>query len=268
MTPRPSQLAKVICASALSISICDGIPSDPSLPKSDVLVKKFVHRWQEEDREKLDDKFGFIEHRIYDTLDKNGIVKEHSDETFQMVLLDGHAFLRLIAKDAKPLVAEERRKQAERENQYRQERRRKSDDKKDDRLKVDDQFLSHFQFEVVGREVLNGRPSYVVTVLPKRGNFSARNNAEKVFTHMQGRVWVDAGDSTLVKCDLHLAEPTSFYGILGSVRQIDLMLQRRWVEDKTWVFEKLHYTLDARRLFTTIHMRQDSEYSDFKKLIQ
>ena len=128
--------------------------------------------------------------------------------------------------------------------------------------------MSHFQVEVAGREVLDGRPSYVVTVLPKPGSFSVRNNAEKIFTHMQGKVWVDVEDFTLVKCDLHLSEPTSFYGILGSVRQIDLLLQRRWVEDKTWVFERLRYTLEARRLFTSIHMRQDSQYSDFKKLIQ
>jgi hypothetical protein len=268
MTPRPGQLAKVLCAAALSISTCLGLPSDPSLPKSDVLVRKFIQRWQEEDHENLDEKFGFIEHRLFDTLDKNGNVKEHSDETFQMVLLDGHPFLRLIAKHAKPLAAEERRKQADRENKFREEQHRKSEDKKDDRLKVDDLFLSHFQFEVVKREVLNGRPSYEVTVLPKPGNFSVRNNAEKIFTHMQGKVWVDAEDFTLVKCDLHLTEPTSFYGILGSVRQIDLALQRRWVEEKTWVFEKLCYTLDARRLFTSIHMRQDSEYSDFKKLGQ
>jgi len=265
--PHPGQLAKVLCAVAFSLTHGASIPTDPSLPKSDVLVKKFIHRWQEEDRENLDEKFGFIEHRLYDTLDKSGGVKEHSDETFQVVLLDGRPFLRLIAKDAKPLVAEEQRKQADRENKFREEQRRTGEDKKDDRLKVDEIFLSHFQLEAVGREVLNGRPSYVVTVLPKPGNFSVRNNAEKIFTHMQGRVWVDTEDFTLVKCDLHLTEPTSFYGILGSVRQIDLMLQRRWVEDKTWVFESLRYTLDARRLFTSIHMRQDSEYSEFKKMI-
>jgi hypothetical protein len=257
-----------MCATLFSFSVCEGLPSDPSLPKSDVLVKKFVQRWQEEDRENLDEKIGFIEHRLYDTLDRNGSVKEHSDETFQMVLLDGHPFPRLIAKDAKPLRPEEQRKQAERESKFREEQRRKSEDKKEDRLKVDDQFLGHFQFDVLGREVLNGRASYVVIVLPKTGNFSVRNNAEKIFTHMQGKVWVDAEDSTLVKCELHLTEPTSFYGILGSVRQIDLMLQRRWVEDKTWVFEKLRYTLDARRLFTSIHIRQESEYSEFTKLVK
>lgn len=268
MMPRSSQLAQVMCAALFCSCVCDGLPSDPSLPKSDVMVKKFVHRWQEEDRENLDERFGFIEHRLFDTLDKSGIVKEHSDETFQMVLLDGHPYPRLIAINGKPLGPDEQHKQAERESKFREEQRRKSEDKKEDRLKVDDQFLGHFQFDVLGREVLNGRTSYVVTVLPKTGIFSVRNNAEKVFTHMQGKVWVDAEDFTLVKCELHLTEPTSFYGILGSVRQIDLMLQRRWVEDKTWVFENLRYTLDARRLFTSIHIRQDSEYREFKKLVK
>src|SRR5438128_1330948 len=130
MMARMGKLAKVFWAVALSLALFPSLASDPSLPKSNELVKKFVQRWQEEDREKLDNKFGFVERRLYDTLDKNGIVKEHSDETFQMVLLDGHAFLRLIAKDAKPLVAEELRKQAERENRFRDEQRRKSEGKK------------------------------------------------------------------------------------------------------------------------------------------
>jgi hypothetical protein len=93
-----------------------------------------------------------------------------------------------------------------------------------------------------------------------------RNNGEKVFSHLQGKVWVDAQDYALVKCDVHLTEPTSFYGILGSIRQLDLLWQRRWVDQRVWMTEKLVFAIDARKLFTLIRVRQHSDFSDFKKL--
>lgn len=251
-------------------SLYPAAAADATLPKASDLVGKFVARSQEEDRENFDDKYGFIERRLHDELDRNGNVKEHSDETFQIILLENHRYPRLIAKDGKPLVADEQRKQAEREKRFLDEERKKSagpgKDGNSDSLELDNQFLSHFRFDVVGQEVLNGRPSYVVTVIPRAGNLPVRNNSEKIITHMQGKVWVDEQDYTLVKCDLHLTEPTSFYGVLGSVRQVDLLLQRRWVEKRVWMTEKLFFAIDARKLFTPIRVRQHSEFSDFKKL--
>jgi hypothetical protein len=270
MTAEIRKSVLVFCAFILCLNPTHVPASDPTQPKAADLVKKFVARSQEEERENLDDKYGFVERRLHDELDKNGGVKEHSDETFQLILLNNHRYPRLIAKDGKPLVAEEQRKQLEREKKFLDDQRRKSGGKKkegdDDPLKLDDQFLSHFKFDVVGREDLNGRPSFIVTVIPKPGNLPVRSNSEKVFTHLQGKVWVDAQDYTLVKCDLHLTEPTTFYGILGSIRQLDLMLQRRRVEDKVWMPEKIVFAVDARKLFTPIRVRQHSEFSDFKKL--
>lgn len=266
----PGAVKPIILFCVVAFSLSPALATDPSLPKSDELVKKFVARSKEEDREKLDEKYGFIEHRLHDELDKSGKVREHSDETFQLIMLGGYPYPRLIAKDGKPLVADEQRKQAEREKKFLDEQRNKSSgqgkDEDSDSLKLDKQFLSHLRFDVVGQEDLNGRPSYVVTVIPRAGNLPVRNNTEKIFAHMQGKVWVDEQDYTLVKCDLHLTEPTSFYGILGSVRQVDLLMQRRWVGSNVWMVEKLVFAIDARKLFTLIRVRQLSEFSDFKKL--
>lgn len=261
--------ATLLWAFIAGVCISPALASDPTLPKASLLVKQFVARAKEEDHENLDQKYGFIERRLHDELDRSGNVREHSDETFQLILLENHRYPRLIAKDGKPLVPDEQRKQVDRERKFLDDARKKSAEKTkdtDDSLKLDDQFLDHFRFEVVGREELNGRPSFVVTVLPRPGNLPVRNNSEKIFTHLQGRVWVDAQDYSLVKCDLHLTEPTSFYGILGSVRQVDLLLQRRRVENKVWMVEKLVFAIDGRKLFTPIRVRQHSEFSDFKKL--
>src|SRR5260370_6603410 len=239
-------------------------------PNSDELIKKFVQRSQEEDAQKLDDKYGFIEHRLHDELDKNGNVKQHFDRTFQRVMLEGHPFNRLIAVDGKPLSADDQSKQADREKRFLEAQHKKTAEPKkknsDDDFQVDERFMGHFKFDIVGHESLNGRDSYVVTVLPRPSDVPVRNNTEKMFVHMQGKVWVDAQDYSLAKCDIHLSEPTSFYGFLGSVRQIDFLMQRRWIDEKVWMTEKLNFAIDGRRLTTAMRMRQEATYSDYKKL--
>jgi hypothetical protein len=261
---------RLILAAVLGFAACQTYGFDQPMPSSDELVKKFIQRSQEEDNQKLDDKYGYIEHRLHDDLDKNGNPKQHFDRTFQRVMLEGRPFSRLIAIDGKPLSADEQAKQAAREKAVLEARQKKSAETKkknaDDDFQIDEQFMGHFKFDIVGREAINGRDSYIVTVLPKPSGAPVRNNTEKMFVHMQGKVWVDAQDYSLAKCDIHLSEPTSFYGFLGSVRQLDFVMQRRWVDEKVWMTEKLKFAIDGRRLTTAMRMRQESTYSDYKKL--
>jgi hypothetical protein len=251
------------------LSVAPAMAADQP-PSTDVLMKKFIERSQEEEKQNLGKNYGFIEHSIHDELDKNGKVKTHKDQTFQLIVQEGHRVRRLIAKDGKPLAVDEQSKEAEREKKAEEQRKKAAEKKKksgdDSDVKLDEQFLSHFKFEIVGREEINGRPSYVVTVLPQASVHPLRSNAEKMFTHMEGKVWVDADEYSLAKCDLHLTEPTSFYGILGSIRQLDLLMQRRHVDDKVWMPEKLTFAIDGRRLMTSFRMKQASDYSDFRLL--
>ena len=263
--------SRILLVLAFGIASRVSLASDEPLPNIDDLMKKFIQRMQQEDKQKLEEKYSFIEHRLHDELDKNGVVKQHFDRTFQLVMLEGHPFLRMIAKDGKPLSADDRQKQTDREKKFLEEQHKKAEKKEDkkaddDDLKLDDQFMSHFRFEIVGREPLNDRDSYVISVLPRPSNSPVRNNGEKIFTHMQGRVWVDARDYTLAKCDLHLSEPTSFYGILGSLRQLDFLLQRRLVDGNVWMTEKQNLSLDGRKLVSSMRMKQESTYSDFTRI--
>jgi hypothetical protein len=262
------------CAFLTIVAIAGNAYEGPPLPTAGELMKKFVARSQEEDKANLDHKFGFLERRVFEELDKNGRVKAHRDQTFRLLMVGKFRVMRQIAKDGKPLTADEVNEQRQREQKALEAAEKKAagnagkkDTKKDDDdLKLDDQFLSHFRFTVIGREELNGRPAWVITVLPQPSQASIRSNAEKIFTHMQGKVWVDAEDYSLAKCDMHLTEPTSFYGVLGSLRQLDLLLQRQRVESGVWLNQKLDYTLDGRKLMTSIHQHQQSEYSDYKGL--
>lgn len=268
MRVRQNHLARILLIAAACQAVAAGAaaPSGDALPKADELVKKFAARMREEDKRDLDERYGFTEHRIHDELDKNGKVKEHSDRGYQKVEVEGVPYRRWIAKDGKPLSGDDIRQQHDDEQKFLEEAKKKKKDAGDGDVKLDDQFLSNFHFDVIGREMINGRPAYVITVLPKSRNLPARNTGEKLFTHMQGKVWVDVQDLGMARADLHLTEPVTFYGILGSVRQLDLELSRVFVDNSVWLPESTKFSLEARKLLTATKIRQSSQYSDFKKL--
>ena len=242
-------------------------PGD-TLPKAEELIRKFAARSLGEDQQKRDERYGFTEHRIHDELDKNGNIKDHRDRGYRKVELEGMPYLRWIAKDGKPLSGDDLKQEHDDEQKFLEEAKKKKKDSGDDNVKLDEQFLSNFRFEVIGKETINGRPAYIVTVLPKSRNLSARNSGEKLFTHMQGKVWVDVEDLGMARADLHLTEPGTFYGILGSVRQLDLELSRVFVDNRVWLPESTKFSVEARKLLTPTHIRQSSQYSDYQKLGQ
>ncbi len=263
--------ARTILAAALTCGLiaqaaATGQPAE-MLPRGDDLMRKFVARSQQEDKQRLDERYGFIERRIHDELDKNGNVKEHSDRGYQKIELDGTGYLRWIAKDGKPLTGDEIKIQHDNEQKFIEERKKKKEKAPgEDSVKMDEQFLSAFHFEAIGKELVNGRPAYIITVLPKSPGPSGRNSAEKLFMHMQGKVWVDVQDYGLAKVDVHLTEPTSFYGVLGTVRQLDLELSRVFFDNSAWMPQSTKFSLEARKLLTTTRIRQSSQYGDYKKL--
>lgn len=244
-------------------------PADQPLPKVDELVKRFIDRSFQEEKQNATERYGFVRRSVRDELDADGKLKKRTDVTWQTLLVDGLRIERQIGNNGLPLTVEEQRAVAERERKQLDEARKKSGKKPhdySDDIKVDDRLLSHFHFDLIGMDMLNGRRAYAITVTPQASAYNARNNVEKVVTHMGGTVWIDVEDYSFVKCDLHLMASTSFYGFLGALRQLDLFLMRRQVEQGIWLLERSDIAADARKLFSNMHFRQQNDFSAYRKL--
>ena len=115
---------------------------------------------------------------------------------------------------------------------------------------VDREFLQRFQFTLVGRETINGRPTLILDFIPATAKPPERDLNERVINRMAGRVWVDEGESVLAKADFHLTEKVNVVaGLVGAVVSFTLSFDRARTADGLWFTPRLDWQLDAREVF-------------------
>ncbi|HEY2329381.1 MAG TPA: hypothetical protein VGI63_06165 [Verrucomicrobiae bacterium] len=120
-------------------------------------------------------------------------------------------------------------------------------------LKVKDysipNLVSRFQYNLVGRDTLNGRPSFVVDFKPKSDDMPINQFADKFINKAAGRVWIDAEDYAVAQAQLHLAEPVSVLGgIVGVVRKFTYEFTRQRTPEGYWFARNMDWHLEGREV--------------------
>src|SRR5215475_4776106 len=124
---------------------------------------------------------------------KNGVFVGRDSRTFDNVFVSGDWYLRLIARNGRPLAG----KEAEREQ-------RNWDDlmsRVHARLVPEQKRQSLFDLQLTGVEDVQGHPAYVIEATP-RATAKAADKWEEAELHDQVKVWIDVAERTVVR--LHL----------------------------------------------------------------
>ncbi|MSU57836.1 MAG: hypothetical protein EXS35_06585 [Pedosphaera sp.] len=120
---------------------------------------------------------------------------------------------------------------------------------KDD-FRVNNDLIKRFKFTLVGRELLNGRPTLVIDFQPAAGKLPERNVKEKFINKTAGRVWLDEADYALVKTAIHLTEHVNvFGGLVGAVWKFTYGSERERVGDGLWFTRDEKWHLEGRETF-------------------
>jgi hypothetical protein len=120
-------------------------------------------------------------------------------------------------------------------------------------LKVKDysipNLIQRFQFNLVGRDTVNGRPSYVVDFKPKSDDLPINQFADKFINKAAGRVWIDAEDYAIAQAQLHLLEPVSVLGgLVGVVRKFTYDFTRVRTPEGYWFARDMDWHLEGREV--------------------
>ena len=121
--------------------------------------------------------------------------------------------------------------------------------------------------QVSSREMVNGRPTIVVTFSPRPG-FRPSTDGGKVVQKLAGRAWVDEADRQLVRLEARLVDSMG----VGPAKLARLQkgatafFQRKKVNDEVWLPTEARFTGAAKAfwLFGT-HLDVHSTYGDYKK---
>jgi hypothetical protein len=216
----------------------------------------------------------------YDTtereLDGGGKVKSTKHTTFEVSVLYGKQFRRLIARDGKPLPADEDAKVrkkfdadvAQRASMSEQERAQELRKQREQRAK-DIEFMRQipdiFDLKLKGTEQVNGREAYVVEATPKAGA-KPKGRMAGAIARVGGTMWIDKADSRWSRVHVNVLEPVRFGWFLVSLApQSTISVEQTRVSDDLWMPLRINARIKARFTVKTFRVEIDSLYSKYRK---
>ena len=120
-------------------------------------------------------------------------------------------------------------------------------------LKVKDysipNLVSRFQFTLVGREMLNGRPTFAVDFKPANKDLPVNSIADNFINKAAGRVWIDEEDYAIAQAHLHLTEQVDvFGGLVGAVWKFNYGFTRVRTPEGFWFARNMDWHLEGREV--------------------
>jgi hypothetical protein len=208
---------------------------------------------------------------LLERLDADGHSLKSEEKIYQVTLIGGFPFKRLVKIAGRELSLEELRKEETKDAKFRQtfvsDDRQKPGTRKEGLVTAE--LLDRYQFVVEKRVVLSNRPTLVLTFRPKAGNLPSRTIEDKLLNPMAGRLWIDEEDADAARLEVSLVEPVflGWFGLLGSLTQCDVSLERRRMPDGVWINAKQALFIQCRKLTATTRFRTTDKSSGFKKMV-
>ena len=137
--------------------------------------------------------------------------------------------------------------------------------KKSDFL-LNQDLVSRFEFTIIGRDRLNGRPALVVDFAPVNKTPPERNLKERFINRAAGRIWIDADEYSLVKADIHLTQQVNVgWGLVGAVWKFHYEFERERTADGLWFPSEVEWHLEGREVIVNRTVDYHETTSDVQK---
>jgi len=213
------------------------------------------------------DHYTYMERDEDRRLNSLGQVKSENIDVTRMILVNGARFEQLMEHNGQLPSAKEQRKSDEDLDKLKHEtpaektmRLRKN---QENRSFLED-VLQAFDFQLVGEEIVGGRPAYVFHATPHPG-YHAHGKYGKMFSVVEGKLWVDKRDFGWVKVDGEVTQSFSMGLFVARVqRGSHIVLEQTCVADGVWVPKRLEVRASARILFLkSLDIDRILIYSDY-----
>ena len=247
-----------------------GVSAGEVLPEPSEVTQRMVERSQTVAQVGQGPQYTYQKRSLLQRLDAVGTPLKSEDKLYQVTLIGGFPFKRLVKIQGRELSSEELRREDAKEEKFRQ-RFVSADPKKLAARKegvVTPELLDRYQCVVEKRVVLSNRATLVLTFKPKGGNLPSSAIEDKLLNRMTGRLWIDEGDADTARLEVSLTEPIflGWFGLLGSLTQCDMTLERQRMPDGVWVNAKQALLIQCRKLTAAMHFRTTETSSGFKKV--
>ena len=221
--------------------------------------------------------YTFLQRTEERRLDSRGNVKSKEVKTYDITLLEGSPYERLVARDDHPLPpAEEKKEQqkldksiAERMKETPAERERRIADfekRRQRERRTMHEVAEAFDFKIAGQDRVDGRPVWIVDAEPRR-DYHPRTRDAKILPHVRGRLWIDQQTFNWVKLDAEVIDPVTWGLFLVRLdKGAHIRIDETHVNGEVWLPQWISIQASARLgIFKQIRVEQETTYRNFKK---
>ena len=168
--------------------------------------------------------YTYLERQEQRDLDSSGKLKKTESETFDVTLLEGSPYRRLVARNDQPLPQKDQRKEEEKLRKSIADRRKETPEERERRVaewarkrqkqrEPLKELPEAFTFQLAGEEALNGGEAFVIDGVPKPG-YRPKGPSTAFFPKIKLRMWIDKKDYQWVRIDIESLDTISFGGFL------------------------------------------------------
>jgi hypothetical protein len=200
-------------------------------------------------------------------LGAHGQTLKSEEHRYEVRLVAGFPFDRLVQIQGRQLTSAELQKEDEKEELFRQRVTGVNVQQKADQKEgwVTAPLVERYQFLVQERMTLRDRPTLVLAFRPKAERLPAKTIADKLLNRVAGTAWVDEAEADVARLSATLVEPISlgWFGLLGSLHRCELVMDRQRMPDGVWIVARQVLWLQGRRLASTFRVRVTEQASGF-----
>ncbi len=252
----------------VGLAIAGNITAAEPLPAASNLLQRVVERAQVVARAGETNHYAYDKRSVSEELDEKERVVKSTEKHYRVDLIGGLPFPRLVKIQGRELSAKELEKENQREAAFRQRVTRVDMNKKARRREglATPELVERFDFQVTKREVVEGRPTLVMTFAPRTGA-PVKTMEDKVFQKVFGTVWVDEQEAEMTKLDANVRGPVplGWFGAVGSLHKFQGTIERSRMPDGVWVNRKSSFWIVARKLLSAIRTRTVEESGGFRR---
>jgi hypothetical protein len=214
------------------------------------------------------DRYTYVERDQDRRLDSQGQLKSEKVDVTKMILVNGARFEQLVERNGQlPSTAEQKKLDQDFDklkHETPEERTARLAKLQENRSFLRD-VLEGFDFRLLGEEVLGSRSTYVLRATPHPG-YHARGKYGKMFSKVEGQLWIDKSDFGWIKVEGQVTESFSMGLFVARVqRGSHIVLEQTNVGDAVWVPQRLEVRGSARILFLkNLAIERIFTYSEYR----
>ena len=267
----PGNLLIILAASSAIFAQRDDFPvksqNHSSVPDVHQIVASSIAATQRHWQARL--QYTYMEREESRRLDLAGRLKSEDVEVSRTILVNGFPFEQLVERNGRAPSAEEERKQKEKLDklkretpEQRAERLRKQEEENTSLIREASKALA---FQLVGEEVVSGRPAYVLQATPHPG-YQAQGKYGKMFSKVEGKIWADKQDLGWIKVDVQVIQPFSMGLFLARVlRGSQIKMEQTRVVDGIWMPARVEVRAAAKIFFVkSLVVERVLTYSEYR----